>query len=452
MLENNLKAISPLDGRYYDKTSELTGIFSEFGLIKYRVLIEIKWIQHLSMVDDIKELPPLDKSINDKLNNIIENFDITDALKIKSIEKITNHDVKAVEYFIRDSFKENKNISDFIHFGCTSEDINNIAYALMLDEARSKVILPIMDKIQEELKSMACNYKNIPMLARTHGQTASPTTVGKEIANVVNRFKSNIMDFQSISILGKFNGAVGNFNAHISAYPECDWIKISSDFIKSLGLEPNHHTTQIEPHDWISKYCHNLIRYNLIMLDLSKDIWSYISLGYFKQRLKDNEVGSSTMPHKVNPIDFENAEGNLGMANSILSHLSEKLPISRLQRDLSDSTVQRNFGVSLGYIIIAMKSFLKGISKLELDQNKINHDLTESWEVLSEAIQTVMRRYGISKPYEKLKKVTRGQKVNEDLLHELIASLDIPQEAKDELLNLTPSTYTGIAESLAEKI
>jgi len=452
MLENNLKAISPLDGRYYDKTSELTDIFSEFGLIKYRVLIEIKWIQHLAMIDDIKELPPLDKNINDKLNNIIENFDITDALKIKSIEKITNHDVKAVEYFIRDSFEGNKNISDFIHFGCTSEDINNIAYALMLDEGRSKVILPLMGKIQEELKAMAHNYKNIPMLARTHGQTASPTTVGKEIANIVNRFKSNITDFQSISILGKFNGAVGNFNAHISAYPECDWVKISSDFIKSLGLKPNHHTTQIEPHDWISKYCHNLIRYNLIMLDISRDIWSYISLGYFKQRLKDNEVGSSTMPHKVNPIDFENAEGNLGLANSILSHLSEKLPISRLQRDLSDSTVQRNFGVSLGYIIIAMKAFLKGISKLELDQNKIRHDLTESWEVLSEAIQTVMRRYGISEPYEKLKKVTRGQKVNEDLLHELINSLDIPQEAKDELLNLTPSTYTGIAESLAEKI
>jgi adenylosuccinate lyase len=452
MLENNLKAISPLDGRYYDKTSELTDIFSEFGLIKYRVLIEIKWIQHLAMIDDIKELPPLDKNINDKLNNIIENFDITDALKIKSIEKITNHDVKAVEYFIRDSFEGNKNISDFIHFGCTSEDINNIAYALMLDEGRSKVILPLMGKIQEELKAMAHNYKNIPMLARTHGQTASPTTVGKEIANIVNRFKSNITDFQSISILGKFNGAVGNFNAHISAYPECDWVKISSDFIKSLGLKPNHHTTQIEPHDWISKYCHNLIRYNLIMLDISRDIWSYISLGYFKQRLKDNEVGSSTMPHKVNPIDFENAEGNLGLANSILSHLSEKLPISRLQRDLSDSTVQRNFGVSLGYIIIAMKAFLKGISKLELDQNKIKHDLTESWEVLSEAIQTVMRRHGISEPYEKLKKVTRGQKVNEDLLHELINSLDIPQEAKDELLSLTPSTYTGIAESLAEKI
>ena len=452
MLENNLKAISPLDGRYYDKTSELTDIFSEFGLIKYRVLIEIKWIQHLAMIDDIKELPPLDKNINNKLNNIIENFDINDAFKIKSIEKTTNHDVKAVEYFIRDSFKKNKNISDFIHFGCTSEDINNIAYALMLDEARNKVILPLMDKIQEELKLMAHNYKNIPMLSRTHGQTASPTTVGKEFANVVNRFKSNIADFQSISILGKFNGAVGNFNAHISAYPECDWIKISSDFIESLGLEPNHYTTQIEPHDWISKYCHNLIRYNLIMLDLCKDIWSYVSLGYFKQRLKENEVGSSTMPHKVNPIDFENAEGNLGLANSILSHLSEKLPISRLQRDLSDSTVQRNFGVSLGYIIIAMKSFLKGISKLELDQNKIKHDLTESWEVLSEAIQTVMRRYGISEPYEKLKKVTRGQKVNEDLLHELIASLDIPQEAKDELLNLTPSNYTGIAKSLAEKI
>ena len=452
MLENNLKAISPLDGRYYDKTLELTDIFSEFGLIKYRVLIEIKWIQHLATIDDIKELPPLDKNINDKLNNIIENFDINDALKIKSIEKITNHDVKAVEYFIRDLFKENKNISDFIHFGCTSEDINNIAYALMLDEARNKVILPLMNKIQEELKSMAHNYKNIPMLSRTHGQTASPTTVGKEIANVVNRFKSNIADFQSISILGKFNGAVGNFNAHISAYPECDWVKISSDFIESLDLEPNHHTTQIEPHDWISKYCHNLIRYNLIMLDLSKDIWSYISLGYFKQRLKENEVGSSTMPHKVNPIDFENAEGNLGIANSILSHLSEKLPISRLQRDLSDSTVQRNFGVGLGYIIIAMKSFLRGISKLELDQSKIKHDLTESWEVLSEAIQTVMRKYGISEPYEKLKKVTRGKKVNEELLHELIASLDIPEKAKDELLDLTPSNYTGIAESLTEKV
>ena len=452
MTKAQLKSISPLDGRYANKTSELNDIFSEYGLIQFRVLIEIRWLQHLSNIAKIKELKKFNKKTNKRLNDVIENFDISDAHQIKRIEKATNHDVKAVEYFIKRLFAKDQRICDFIHFGCTSEDINNIAYGLMLTKSRKEILLPKMQLIHGSLNKIAKKYKSVPMLSRTHGQTASPTTVGKEFANVLSRLTSTTQDFKQVEILGKFNGAVGNYNAHFAAYPTCNWPKITTSFIKSLGLKPNMLTTQIEPHDWIAKYCHTLIRYNIILLDLSRDIWSYISLGYFKQRLNKHEVGSSTMPHKINPIDFENAEGNLGLANSLLSHFAEKLPISRLQRDLTDSTVQRNFGVALGYTLIAMKSLLKGIDKLEVDKIVIKKEINESWEVIGEAIQTVMRRYGIPEPYEKLKKLTRGNTINKEILHNFVNSLEIPKEAKIDLLRLTPSNYIGLAKELSKEM
>lgn len=452
MAHEQLTAISPLDGRYAEKTSELTEIFSEYGLIRFRVEIEIRWLQMLSNNPDIIELDRFDKDTNNQLNDIIDNFNTDDAKSVKDIERTTNHDVKAVEYFICQQFKDNKNINDFIHFGCTSEDINNLAYAMMLDEARKNVLNPLMDSLHQEIQNLIMKYHSIPMLSRTHGQTASPTTVGKEFANILARLNLISNDFNAIHIYGKFNGAVGNFNAHHIAYPNCDWPEISSSFIKSLNLEPNILTTQIEPHDWMAKYCHNLIRYNTVLLDMSRDIWGYISLGYFKQRLEKNEVGSSTMPHKINPIDFENAEGNLGLSNSLFGHFAEKLPISRFQRDLTDSTVQRNLGVAIGYGIIAIKSLLKGISKLEIDTAIINKDIENRWEVLGEAIQTVMRRYGISESYEKLKTLTRGNEINKSILSEFIQSLDIPDHAKKELLDLTPSTYTGLASELSKQL
>ena len=452
MTKAKLKSISPLDGRYANKTSELTEIFSEYGLIQLRVLIEIRWLQHLSKITKIKELKSFNKKTNKRLNDIIENFNISDAHQIKRIEKTTNHDVKAVEYFIRRLFKKEQNICDFIHFGCTSEDINNIAYALMLSRTRKEILLPKMQLIHRSLNKIAKKYKSVPMISRTHGQTASPTTVGKEFANVTSRLASTTQDFKQVKVLGKFNGAVGNYNAHFAAYPTCNWPKITTNFIKSLGLQANLLTTQIEPHDWIAKYCHTLIRYNNILLDLCKDTWTYISLGYFKQRLNKNEVGSSTMPHKINPIDFENAEGNLGLANTMLNHFAEKLPISRLQRDLTDSTVQRNFGVALGYTLIAMKSLLKGIDKLEINKNLIRQDINESWEVIGEAIQSVMRRYGVPEPYEKIKKLTRGNRINKEILHNFIHSLEIPKSAKLDLMHLTPSNYVGLAAELTKEI
>ena len=449
MAKEKLTAISPLDGRYADKTKELSRIFSEYGLIKYRVEIEIRWLQMLANNPEIIELDIFDTDTDSQLNQIIDNFAADDAESVKEIEKITNHDVKAVEYFISRQFKGHKNIKDFIHFGCTSEDINNLAYAMMLKEARDSIIKPLMNSLQSEIESLASKHQNTPMLSRTHGQTASPTTVGKEFANILSRLNIINIELNEINIYGKFNGAVGNFNAHHAAYPDCDWLIISSKFIRSLGLKPNLLTTQIEPHDWMAKYCHTLIRYNTVLLDMSRDIWGYISLGYFKQRLEKNEVGSSTMPHKINPIDFENAEGNLGMANSLLSHFAEKLPISRFQRDLTDSTVQRNLGVAIGYGTIAIKSLLKGINKLEIDEMAIKEDIEHRWEVLGEAIQTVMRRYGVPEPYEKLKSLTRGNEINKSILSNFIHSLEIPDHAKNELLNLTPSTYIGLASKLS---
>jgi len=452
MKVSTLRALSPADGRYADKVNGLRDIFSEYGLIRFRVLVEVRWLQSLSDEGSIAELAPLSAVMKDVLNHIVDDFSLDDAERIKKIEATTNHDVKAVEYFIRERLgdgPETQALKDFLHFGCTSEDINNLSYALMLRTARKDVVIPQMRELRMKLQSMAKKYAAVPMLARTHGQTASPTTVGKELANVVDRLQRAQQLFADVQILGKFNGAVGNFNAHLIAYPEADWQTISHRFIESLGISPNTYTTQIEPHDWTAEYSHALIRYNTILIDLCRDIWGYISLGYFKQKVADGEVGSSTMPHKVNPIDFENAEGNLGMATAMLSHFAEKLPISRWQRDLTDSTVQRNFGVATGYLIIAIQSALKGVGKLQLNEAAIHSDISEAWEVLGEAVQTVMRRYGIPEPYEKLKALTRGQAVTQKLLQDFIADLDIPEGEKKRLTELTPESYVGLAAKLA---
>ena len=452
MKVSTLRALSPADGRYADKVNGLRDIFSEYGLIRFRVLVEVRWLQSLSDEGSIAELAPPSTVMKDVLNHIVDDFSQDDAERIKKIEATTNHDVKAVEYFIRERLgdgPETQALKDFLHFGCTSEDINNLSYALMLRTARKDVLIPQMRALRLKLQSMAKQYAAVPMLARTHGQTASPTTVGKELANVVDRLQRAQQQFADVQILGKFNGAVGNFNAHLIAYPEADWQAISHRFIDSLGISPNTYTTQIEPHDWTAEYSHALIRYNTILIDLCRDIWGYISLGYFKQKVAEGEVGSSTMPHKVNPIDFENAEGNLGMATAMLSHFAEKLPISRWQRDLTDSTVQRNFGVATGYLIIAMQSTLKGVGKLQLNEAAIHSDVSEAWEVLGEAVQTVMRRYGIPEPYEKLKALTRGQTVTQKLLQDFIADLDIPEGEKKRLMELTPESYVGLAAKLA---
>lgn len=446
--------MSPVDGRYADKVGGLREILSEYGLIRYRVLVEVRWLQWLADNPQIKELPPLSSVLKDVLNHVVDDFSADDAERIKEIEATTNHDVKAVEYFIRERLGEGsdaRQLGNFIHFGCTSEDINNLAYALMLRAARDDVLQTQMRTLHTKLRAMSNKYAELPMLSRTHGQTASPTTVGKEVANVVARLSRMRGQFSKIEIRGKFNGAVGNYNAHAAAYPDADWCKIGNDFVASLGLDPNDMTTQIEPHDWTAEYAHALIRYNTALLDFCRDVWGYISIGYFRQRLAKDEVGSSTMPHKVNPIDFENAEGNLGIANALLDHLAIKLPVSRWQRDLSDSTVQRNFGVAFGHIIIAVQSVLKGLGKLDTDSSVIAADLDKSWEVLGEAVQTVMRRYGIPEPYEKLKELTRGQAVTQELLQEFIASLDIPQAERERLAAMTPSTYIGIAPELARK-
>ncbi|NOR35591.1 MAG: adenylosuccinate lyase [Woeseiaceae bacterium] len=455
MKVSTLRALSPADGRYADKVKGLRDIFSEYGLIRFRVLVEVRWLQCLADEASVPELAPLSSVMKDVLNHIVDDFSLDDAERIKDIEATTNHDVKAVEYFISKRLgdgPETGPLKDFLHFGCTSEDINNIAYALMLRSARTDVILPQMREIRAQLQSMAREYAALPMLSRTHGQTASPTTLGKELANVVARLDRAQQQFRDLDIRGKFNGAVGNFNAHVVTYPEADWQAISGRFVESLDLDLNPYTTQIEPHDWTAEYAHALVRYNTILIDLCRDVWGYVSLGYFKQRVAKDEVGSSTMPHKVNPIDFENAEGNLGMANAMLSHFAEKLPISRWQRDLTDSTVQRNFGVAIGYIIIALQSTHKGLGKLQVNNEAILADVSAAWEVLAEAVQSVMRRYGIPEPYEKLKALTRGQAVTKDLLQEFITSLDIPDGEKKRLLDLTPERYTGVATDLASKI
>ena len=447
-----LTALSPADGRYSGKVEALRDVLSEYGLIRHRVLVEVRWLQWLADEPAVAELEPPTSIMKDILNRLVDNFSTDDAERVKAIEATTNHDVKAVEYFIREKLEDGPDAArfhDFLHFGCTSEDINNLSYALMLRETRNAVLKPAMRKLETTLNLMATKYADVPMLSRTHGQTASPTTVGKEFANVVKRLEGARRQFSAVSIMGKFNGAVGNFNAHAAAYPDADWPSIGARFVESLGLDANTHTTQIEPHDWTAEYCHALVRYNTILIDLCRDIWGYISLGYFKQRVAKDEVGSSTMPHKVNPIDFENAEGNLGLSTALLSHFAEKLPISRWQRDLTDSTVQRNFGVAIGYTLIAIASAQKGLGKLEIDEARIAADLDDAWEVLGEAVQTVMRRYGIPEPYEKLKALTRGQAVTVELLASFIDTLDIPQAERDRLRALTPGSYTGHAAALA---
>jgi len=449
---NTLTALSPIDGRYHDKVDELRPLFSEYGLIYFRVMVEIRWLQALADAPEIGEVPTLSDSANGCLQGIIDNFEISDAEQVKTIERTTNHDVKAVEYYLKEKVAGNEElnaVSEFIHFACTSEDINNLAYALMLREGRTQVLAPLMDDLIGTITLLAHQYAEQPMLARTHGQTASPTTLGKEMANVARRLERQRDQFILAPILGKINGATGNYNAHYAAYPDVDWHAFSQRFVCNLGLEWNSYTTQIEPHDFIAQYFDSLSHFNTILIDYCRDVWGYISLGYFKQRTVEGEVGSSTMPHKVNPIDFENAEGNLGLANAVFQHLGAKLPISRWQRDLTDSTVLRNLGVGLGYSLISYRSCLKGVSKLESNPDRMLEDLDNAWEVLAEPIQTVMRRYGIEKPYEKLKELTRGQKITQQVFKEFINTLDIPASEKERLLAMTPANYIGIAGTLA---
>lgn len=445
---SQLTAISPVDGRYGSKTAQLRPIFSEYGLIRHRVLVEVRWLQHLAAEKAITEVPAFSAETQKLLDGLVENFNEQDALRVKEIESTTNHDVKAVEYLLKEKIEGNKEleaVNEFIHFACTSEDINNLSHALMLGEARDTVLLKLIDELTSALKTLAKELAEQPMLAHTHGQPASPTTVGKEIANVVYRLQRQIQQIKAVPLMGKLNGAVGNYNAHLSAYPDLNWADISKNFIESLGLEQNPYTIQIEPHDYMAELFDAFSRFNNIVMDFDRDIWTYISMGFFKQKTIAGEVGSSTMPHKVNPIDFENSEGNIGIANAIFSHLSAKLPISRMQRDLTDSTVLRNLGVGLAHCMIAYQSTLRGISKLQVNPDALNKTLDNNWEVLAEPIQTVMRRYGIEKPYEKLKELTRGQRVTEEDFKAFITNLDIPQEAKDQLISLTPMSYIGNA-------
>jgi adenylosuccinate lyase len=450
-----LTAISPLDGRYGNKTIPLRAIFSEYGLIRARVEVEIRWLQRLADHDAISEVPAFSANTNAQLNDIVSNFSEADAQRIKDIEATTNHDVKAVEYFIKEKFADNDElqaVNEFVHFACTSEDINNLSHGLMLKAGRDTVIVPMMKDIAEAIRKLAHEHAAVPMLSRTHGQTASPSTLGKEMANVVARLERQILQVEQVEVLGKINGAVGNYNAHISAYPDIDWQANAEVFVTSLGLNWNPYTTQIEPHDYIAELFDAIARFNTILIDFDRDIWSYISMGFFKQRTIAGEVGSSTMPHKVNPIDFENSEGNLGLANAVFSHMATKLPISRWQRDLTDSTVLRNMGVGMGYSLIAYQASMKGISKLLVNEERIAEDLNNAWEVLAEPIQTVMRRYGIEKPYEKLKEFTRGKAITQDAVGEFIATLDLPQSAKDDLNAMTPASYIGNAIAQAKAI
>jgi adenylosuccinate lyase len=450
-----LTAISPIDGRYANKTRELRHLFSEYGLIRYRLVVEVQWLLMLSEQAEIKEVPSFSSKARETLLGTLDNFCEEDARRIKEIERFTNHDVKAVEYFLKEKVSHNRElnrVNEFIHFACTSEDINNLAYGLILSESRNEVILPLMNELTEAVRQLAHKYADQPMLSRTHGQPASPTTLGKEMANFVYRLQRQSQQLEEVPILGKINGAVGNYNAHLSSYPEVDWPSLTCEFVSDLGLVWNPYTIQIEPHDYIAELFDTIVRFNTIVTDFCRDVWSYISLGYFKQKTVAGEVGSSTMPHKVNPIDFENAEGNLGLANAMLNHLSAKLPVSRWQRDLTDSTVLRNLGVGIAHSVIAYQSALKGISKLEVNTNQMKQDLDANWEVLAEPIQTVMRRYGIDKPYEKLKELTRGQRITPQIIKEFIETLPIPNDAKEQLLRLTPDTYTGNAAEQANNI
>ncbi len=455
MSNATLLALSPLDGRYASKVDALRPIFSEYGLIRARVKVEIEWLLALAAEPGIVELAPFSAATAARLRALAEGFSVEHAARVKEIERTTNHDVKAVEYFIKEQLKDDAELApalEFVHFACTSEDINNLSYGLMLAQARAEVLLPALDGIAGTLRALAHVQAGQPMLARTHGQTASPTTLGKEVANVVARLERQIKQIAAVELTAKINGAVGNYNAHEISYPDVDWPAFAQRFVESLGLVFNPYTTQIEPHDNVAEIGDAARRANIILIDLSRDIWGYISLGYFKQKLKEGEVGSSTMPHKVNPIDFENAEGNFGIANALFEHFSAKLPISRWQRDLTDSTVLRALGTAFGHTQVALDSLAKGLGKLTVNPERIDADLDAAWEVLAEAVQTVMRRHGLPNPYEQLKALTRGHGIDADAMHAFIAGLDLPAEAKQRLLGLTPGHYTGLAERLARAI
>jgi len=450
-----LTALSPLDGRYAAKVQDLRPIFSEYGLIRARVTVEVRWLQMLAENPAIVEVPSFTEDANTLLNGIVADFSETDAQRVKDIEATTNHDVKAVEYFLKEKVADHSQlaaISEFFHFACTSEDINNLSYGLMLKEARDSVLIPELDRLIETVQNQAIEMADVPLLARTHGQPASPTTIGKEWANVAYRMTRQRNQIAQVEILGKINGAVGNYNAHLCSYPELDWEAVAKGFVESLGLDWNPYTTQIEPHDYVAELNDAVCRFNTVVIDMARDVWGYISFGYFKQRVVAGEVGSSTMPHKVNPIDFENAEGNLGLANAVMGHLSAKLPISRWQRDLTDSTVLRNLGVGFGYSVLAYASAQKGLGKLQLNEERLAADLDATWEVLGEAVQTVMRRYGLENPYEQMKALTRGKGITPAALKAFIEDLDIPADAKEELVKLTPASYIGNAVAQAKAI
>lgn len=452
---SSLTAVSPVDGRYGDKVSPLRGIFSEYGLLKFRVEVEVRWLQKLAATAEIMEVPAFDADANAYLDQIVADFAETDAARIKTIERTTNHDVKAVEYFLKEkvaSVPALHAVSEFIHFACTSEDINNLSHALMLETARRDVILPYWHQIVDAVKDLAVQYRDIPLLSRTHGQPATPSTMGKEMANVAYRLERQLRQLERVEILGKINGAVGNYNAHIAAYPDVDWHQFSEDFVTSLGITWNPYTTQIEPHDYIAELFDCMARFNTILIDFDRDIWGYVALNHFKQKTIAGEIGSSTMPHKVNPIDFENSEGNLGLANAMMQHLASKLPVSRWQRDLTDSTVLRNLGVGVGYALIAYQATLKGISKLEVNRERLLDELDHNWEVLAEPVQTVMRRYGIEKPYEKLKELTRGKRVDAAGMQAFIDSLALPEDEKARLKQMTPANYIGRAVKMVDEL
>jgi len=451
-----LTALSPLDGRYAAKVDALREQFSEFALIRQRMRVEVAWLLALAAEPAITEVPPFSDDARVTLDAVVSSFSVADAARVKTIERTTNHDVKAVEYWLKErlaSSPEIVRVAEFVHFACTSEDINNLAYGIALEEARRNTLLPLLESVAADLRALAHAHADVPMLARTHGQPATPTTLGKEFANVYARLERQIAALARLPIKGKLNGAVGNYNAHAIAYPDVEWEKVAARTVASLGLEFNPYTTQIEPHDGIAEYCDALARANSILIDLDRDIWSYVSLGYFRQRMREGEVGSSTMPHKVNPIDFENSEGNLGFANALLRHLAEKLPISRWQRDLTDSTVLRNLGVALGHAMLGWTALRQGLAKLDVDENRIAADLDSNWEVLAEAIQTIMRRYGLPEPYEQLKALTRGKTgMTRESLRAFIAGLALPADAKSRLLALTPATYVGLAARLARRV
>jgi len=451
-----LTALSPLDGRYAAKVDALREQFSEFALIRQRMRVEVAWLLALAAEPAITEVPPFSDDARATLDAVVSSFSVADAARVKTIERTTNHDVKAVEYWLKErlaSSPEIVRVAEFVHFACTSEDINNLAYGIALEEARRNTLLPLLESVAADLRALAHAHADVPMLARTHGQPATPTTLGKEFANVYARLERQIAALARLPIKGKLNGAVGNYNAHAIAYPDVEWEKVAARTVASLGLEFNPYTTQIEPHDGIAEYCDALARANSILIDLDRDIWSYVSLGYFRQRMREGEVGSSTMPHKVNPIDFENSEGNLGFANALLRHLAEKLPISRWQRDLTDSTVLRNVGVALGHAMLGWTALRQGLAKLDVDENRIAADLDSNWEVLAEAIQTIMRRYGLPEPYEQLKALTRGKTgMTRESLRAFIAGLALPADAKSRLLALTPATYVGLAARLARRV